>query len=767
MIKQTKEERQQILAIYQEIVNSCKKCRSDNYKKLIHKAFNFLNETHKNDRRITGVPAIFHPVEVAKIVASELGLGPNSVISALLHDILIETEYTKEDIKNLFGEKIAVIVEGISKLTEAVRNDQNMQIPELDMVNDTILLEDTSSHAENFRKLLLTLCDDSRIFLIKLADRIANMRHADSVDSTTRMKLCRQTMLLYAPLAHRLGLYKIKSELENLCLKIRHPEIYLDLQQKIKYNEQKRIEILKIFIKPIEDALRERDVSFHIDSRPKSIYSTWNKMQRKGVSFKEVYDLLAIRIIFQPFDSYREKEECWEIYSVITAIYIPKFERIRDWVSAPKSNGYEALHVTVQDKSGHWIEVQIRSKRMNDIAENGIAAHWKYKGVTGRENQFDEIMKKVRDRLEDPFLDQLDLLDDLRLTFLSNDILIYTPKGHLRKLPKNATVLDFAFEIHSELGYHCIGAKVNHETVPIHHTLKSGDHVRILTLKNQKPKPEWLEMVKTKKAKTALKNAFKLQRKEFIVKGKDILEQKLNKIGRKPNSNIFRKLYKAKEINNKDDLYFKIGAGIISEAELENILKKRSQNKFIKYWKLQFAKLNNGTKKKIIDDEAEKLTAKSVLVAKDHIPSNHKKSIFKMAECCMPAPGDDVEGVRFQDKIVIHKKNCPKLADIKKIDTDSVVAVEWKQEKVQASLACLKLSGTDRNGVIHNITGVIMRDLNVKLRAINIENHDDIFNGKIDLYIENKDNFHHLITKLKSLEGVKNVRPVEVSNKNS
>ena len=543
---------------FEWLLHNCSRCNTPGDRELIEKAFKLAFDAHKGMRRKSGEPYIFHPIEVAKIVNQEIGLGPKSVASALLHDVVEDTDYTIEDIENLFGDKIASIIDGLTKISGVFDNKSSLQ-------------------AENFRKMLLTLSDDVRVILIKLADRLHNMRTLESLPENKRIKISGETIYLYAPLAHRLGLYAIKTELEDLSLKHRYPKIYSDLLQNVSENEQKRQHFINKFALPIIEKLNGSGIEFDISGRPKSIYSIWNKMQTKNIHFEEVYDLLAIRIVFEPLPSIPEKTQCWNIYSLITDIYMPKPDRIRDWVSTPKANGYEALHATVMGPNGKWVEVQIRTKRMDEIAEKGYAAHWKYKQTDTHENELDKWIRRIREMLENQDSNALEFLDDFKLNLFASEILVFTPKGQIISLPKDATALDFAYEIHSQIGNKAIGAKVNHKLVPLNNHLASGDQVEIITSDKQKTQREWLNYVITAKAKTSIKNALKAETKNRIEKGKQTLEEKLKELDLRPSSRIFKKLLPAYEVVSKDELYSKIGSGIITLPDLKKILKKNSE----------------------------------------------------------------------------------------------------------------------------------------------------------------------------------------------
>lgn len=703
---------------------------------LITKAFNLANDAHKNIRRKSGEPYILHPIEVARIASNEIGLGTKSIISALLHDVVEDTHITVEDIELQFGEKIANIVDGLTKLSGVFGSKANLQ-------------------AENFRKVIMTMSDDLRVVLIKLADRLHNMRTLDSMTPNKQLKVASETIFIYAPLAHRLGLYAIKTELEDLCLKYQHPHDYKLILGAIKESEKKRITYINRFALPITNKLNEAGIEYEISGRPKSIYSIYNKMKNKNVPFEEIFDLFAIRIIFKPFENIPEKSQCWNIYSIITDIYIPKADRIRDWVSQPKANGYEALHVTVMGPGGKWVEVQIRTQRMNEIAERGYAAHWKYKGLKQNEGELDKWIKQIREMLEDPQKDAYEFLDDFKLSLFSNEITVFSPKGQIITLPANSTALDFAFYIHSEVGLHAIGAKVNHKLVPLNHQLTGGDQIEIITSEKQQPLLEWSKFVTTVKAKSKLKTAFRDKRKLIANEGKIHIERLLSEIGLQPNSTIFRKLYSHYNTRNKDELYFKIGEEKIDKSEFKKILQKRSQNKWIKFWSI----VQPTKKDAIATDAAKKFDKKNTLVVDDNTKN------YKIAKCCNPIPGDDVIGHKMaKDELVIHNASCPNAIRLISSESQNVVKVEWTTHKILAFLGRIKLRGIDKVGIVNKVTYIISKELDVNMRSLNFESHDGIFEGTIDVYVHNVNDLNNLIANISKIKGVTQVKRDEMQN---
>jgi len=555
---------------YESLINNLYRCNKPGDRELIEKAFKVANEAHWNMRRKSGEPYIIHPIKVAKIVNQEIGLGAKSIATALLHDVVEDTEYNLDDVKRDFGDKIASLVDGLTKISNTYSTD----IP-------------PSLQAENFRKMLLTISDDLRVLLIKIADRLHNMRTLDSLPENKKIKVAGETIYLYAPLAARLGLYAIKTELEDLSFKFRHPKIYEEIQAKLRHNEKKYHALINKFSMPIIEKLNEAGYKFEITGRPKSIYSIWKKMQSKNIPFEEIYDILAVRIVFEPLPGISEKTQCWNIYSLITDIYLPKPDRLRDWLSRPKPNGYEALHVTVMGPEGKWVEVQIRSTRMDEIAERGYAAHWKYKGEDSQESEFDKWIKRIRVLLENPLEDPAEFLDDFKMNLFSSEIMVFTPKGFLISLPKGSTALDFAYEIHTEIGNKAIGAKINYKLMPLNTVLNSGDQVEIITSDKASPEKEWLNFVHTPKAKAAIKNALKAESKNRIQKGMTILEEKLNEIGLSPTSETLKKIMIHYDVTNKEELYSKIGLGIITLDNLKKIVRKNPAKNIIKYWDLK------------------------------------------------------------------------------------------------------------------------------------------------------------------------------------
>ncbi|MCG8580487.1 MAG: RelA/SpoT family protein [Bacteroidales bacterium] len=725
------EEDKMIREQFSKLMEACPRCQTPENTKLVTKAFELAHEAHRGMRRKSGEPYILHPIEVARIAAEEIGLGTKGVVAAILHDVVEDTDYTVEDLQNIFGEKIASIVAGLTKL-------------------EGVFDQSTSIQAENFRKLLLTMVEDVRVILIKLADRLHNMRTLKSMPEHKRLKIAGETLYFYAPLAHRLGLYAIKSELEDLSLKYELPQVFNNLSQKVKDSEEQHVEFINHFKEPIEKRLLAEGYEFDVVGRHKSVYSIWSKMQKKDLPFEEVYDVLAIRVVFTPKSHLPEKTQCWAIYSMITDIYKPKPDRLRDWVSTPKANGYEALHSTVMGPDGKWVEIQIRTKRMDEIAERGFAAHWKYKGQKEKESELDKWLEMIKELLDNPDADSLEFLDDFKLNLFASEIMIFTPKGEVRVLPKGSTALDFAFDIHTDIGYKCIGAKVNFKLVPLSHQLKSGDQVEIITSEKQQPKYDWLNFVTTAKAKTRIKNAFKEERKTIVVKGEQILENELHKKKLTINSRILKKILDFHKISKRDELYFKIGKGTLKLDNLHKILSTKSSNKWIRYWKLNFG-MSAGKQDSAKSETTQK---KKQLVLSD----NDEQDQFTISECCNPIPGDDI--LAFQDdndKIILHSRKCPIALKLMSSQGNRILSAQWESHKILSYLALINLSGIDQMGIVSKITKVISEDQNVNMRSINIESHDGIFEGNIYLYIHNTEDLNNLILNIMKIKGVHNV----------
>ena len=720
-------EQEQIKEAFEDLLKSLRKETSKENRQKIKEAFEFANEAHKGVKRRSGEPYILHPLAVAKIAVKEIGLGTTSVISALLHDVVEDTDYTVEDIANLFGPKVASIVDGLTKISGVMGSD-------------------TSRQAESFRKMILTLADDVRVILIKIADRLHNMRTLASMPEHKQVKIASETLYIYAPLAHRMGLHAIKTELEDLSMKYEHPEEYEVIDKKIEAYEKQFSALFEEFIKPIRKSLSENHYEYTITARTKSVYSVWLKMQRRNISFDEIYDLLAVRIVFKPKADQPEKWQCWNIYSLITDIYSPKPERIRDWVSVPKANGYEALHLTVMGPEGQWFEVQIRSERMDEIAEKGLAAHWKYKNE-GESSELDKWLAGIKEILDQPDASALEFLDEFKLNLFAKEIRVFTPKGYMRTLPKGATALDFAYDIHTEIGNTCIGAKVNHKLVPMSHKLTSGDQVEILTSDKQKPQREWLDFVVTAKARTHINATFKKYRKEQIRTGITIFEAVVKKLDLPPTSEPLKKVLTDYNLTNKDDLYVELAKNIITEGDLEKVLKKKAENKFIKYWKLQF--LWNGK-----DGEEKKKNDNDVQL--------DVNSDFVIAPCCNPIPGDDVVGMNIAGtKVTVHKLFCPEAIRLMASFGDKIVPIKWVSHKLMSFLTVIKMTGIDKPGIVSDITALIAKEGKVNMRMIHFDTRDGIFEGFIHLYVHNTADLNNIVSRISQIQGVESVMRVE------
>lgn len=728
------DEQEMIETAFDDLIKSLRKGTTEESVKMIRRAFEFAREAHQGVRRKSGEPYILHPLAVAKIAVKEIGLGTKSAVAALLHDVVEDTDYTVEDIANLFGPKIASLVDGLTKISEVMGSN-------------------TTKQAESFRKMILTLADDVRVILIKIADRLHNMRTLDSMPEHKQVKIASETLYIYAPLAHRMGLHAIKTELEDLSLKYENPVEYQELEKRIHDYRDEHTGLYQQFIAPIRERLTESGYRYDITARTKSVYSVWSKMQRRHISFEEIYDLLAVRIVFDPKDNQPEKWQCWNIYSLITDMYSPKPERIRDWVSVPKANGYEALHLTVMGPGGKWIEVQIRSRRMDEIAEKGLAAHWKYKGDNAEaSNEVDKWLAGIKEMLEQPGTDALEFLDEFKLNLFAKEIRVFTPKGEMRTLPKGASVLDFAYDIHTEIGNSCIGGKVNHKLVPMSHRLQSGDQVEVLTSDKQKLQSDWLDFIVTAKARNNILMVFRREKKEQIRIGTTMFEKLLEDMKLPFGAENLNKALLHLKLQHKDDLYVSLAKGHLDIEEVRKALKKKSENKFVKYWKLQFFKSDKD--KSVPDKEEEK--GKVINDITDDA------SDFIIAPCCNPIPGDDVVGMKIDgDKITVHKRKCPEAIRLMSSYGDKIVPVKWVSHKIMSFLAVIKLNGIDSIGIVSDITMIISKESNVNMRTVHFETKDGIFEGMIHLYVHNTADLNNLMMKIASLKGVENVSRVE------
>ncbi len=737
-----------IKAKWDDLLYSCTKiCRSDEDWNLIKRAFFLAKEAHGGVRRRSGEPYLLHPIAVAKIVVDEIGLGVKSVVVALLHDVVEDTEYTVEDMERIFGAKIASMVDGLTKMSG-------------------VFNADISEQAEYFRKVLLTLSDDVRVILIKIADRLHNMRTLGAMSPNKQIKITGETIYLFAPLAYRLGLYSIKSELEDLCMKYRFPQQYAEITRKLNETESSRQEYINRFNAPIIEALERDHINYEISGRVKSVYSIWNKMQRKQIPFEEIYDLFAIRIVFKPLPFPSEKTQCWQIYSSITDLYTPKPDRLRDWISMPKDNGYEALHSTVMGPDGVWVEVQIRTQRMEDIAERGFAAHWKYKKATisQNEDEFDKWLKKIRTALNSPTENAIDFLDNFKLSLYTSEIVVFTPKGEARKLPYGATALDFAYDIHSKIGNSAIGAKINHKIEPITTQLNSGDQIEIITADNARPKPEWLDVATTAKAKQSIKSFLKREQQNNIERGMKMLEEKMQALNIGLSGRVLRKIIPAYECSNKDEFYSKIGAGIIRLDDLERALKSNAKSKLLKFWTLFLSDDKDSDDEQAVARKDAKEGAKEG--GKTVVDPSLQKAVdapeFVIAECCKPIPGDPVVGYRdpLTGKIVVHKSTCDELNRLAAQFGKNIVKeeIKWSQHKAISYLSTVALRGIDRMGMLLELSQVVTGDFNINIRGINLQSHDGIFEGTLSLYVRDAESLNALLDKLRKIKGIERVK---------
>ena len=727
---------------FHELLNDYLNTKHRKKVEIITKAFNFANQAHKGIKRRSGEPYIMHPIAVASIVCNEIGLGSTSICAALLHDVVEDTDYTVEDIENIFGPKIAQIVDGLTKISGGIFGDR------------------ASAQAENFKKLLLTMSNDIRVILIKIADHLHNMRTLGSMLPNKQYKIAGETLYIYAPLANRLGLYKIKTELENLSFKYEHPEEYAEIEEKLNATAAERDKVFNDFTAPIRTQLDKMGLKYRILARVKSIYSIWNKMQTKHVPFEEIYDLLAVRIIFEPRNEEEELNDCFDIYVSISKIYKPHPDRLRDWVSHPKANGYQALHVTLMGNNGQWIEVQIRSERMNDVAEQGFAAHWKYKegGGSEDEGELEKWLRTIKEILDDPQPDAIDFLDTIKLNLFASEIFVFTPKGELKTMPQNSTALDFAFSLHTDIGSHCIGAKVNHKLVPLSHKLQSGDQVEILTSKSQRVQPQWEVFATTARARAKIAAILRKERKANQKIGEEILSEFLKKEEVRPEEAVIEKLRKLHNAKNEEELLAAIGskAIVLGEAD-KNELKEKQTSNWKKYLTFSFGNSKEKQEEKE-PQEKEKINPKEVLKLTEE--SLQKKYI--MAECCHPIPGDDVLGyVDENDRIIIHKRQCPVAAKLKSSYGNRILATEWDTHKELSFLVYIYIKGIDNMGLLNEVTQVISRQLNVNIRKLTIETEDGIFEGKIQLWVHDVDDVKTICNNLKKIQNIKQVSRVE------
>jgi GTP pyrophosphokinase len=727
MVIDTEQEKKEIISRYRRLLRKAKPILKDEDAKLIKKAFTLSLDAHKDMRRKSGEPFIFHPLAVAEICVEEIGLGTTSIIAALMHDVVEDTDIELIDIERMFGKKIAKIIDGLTKIRGVFEYG-------------------TSQQAENFRKMLFTLSEDVRVILIKLADRLHNMRTLDSMPRQKQLKVANETIYLYAPLAHRLGLNAIKTELEDLYLRFTDRPIYQSIAEQIDATRFARNKFIKQFVVPIKEELDKLTIEYDIKGRPKSIHSIWNKMRKQNIPFEEVYDLFAIRIILDTTMEH-EKALCWQVYSIVTDYYTPNPDRLRDWISTPKANGYESLHTTVMAKNGQWVEVQIRSKRMDEIAEKGYAAHWKYKDTnTTAESNLEKWLARVRDLLEQNNHSALDFVDDFRGNLFSDEVFVFTPKGELKTLPYGATALDFAFEIHTQVGSKCIGAKVNNKLVPINYVLKNGDQIEILTSAKQRPHEDWLRFVVSSKAKSRIKDELKEDKRKSAEEGKEILLRKLRQLKEEPTQQFMEQLREHFKVPANFELYYRVGRGFITAADLKKFIENKPSSPIKSRPNLQV------TDAKTVEQEITKKGRYDdiLLVGEDMDVVD-----YKLAKCCTPIPGDDVFGfVTVSEGIKIHRTNCPNAPELLSHHGNRVVKAKWTSQHEVAFLTGLKIRGTDRVGLINDVSKIISEELKVNMSSMSIHTDSGIFEGEIMLYVNDTRHLEQLIEKLRSVEGV-------------
>jgi GTP pyrophosphokinase len=727
------QENKEIVRRYRALLRALKPKLKTGDKQLVRTAFEMSVDAHKTMRRKSGEPYIFHPLAVAMICVEEIGLGVRSTICALMHDTVEDTDITLEDIQREFGNEMAKIIDGLTKIATVVDNN-------------------TTQQAENFRKILLTLTDDPRVILIKLADRLHNMRTLDCMKREKQLKIASETIYVYAPLAHRMGLYNIKTEMEDLAMKYMEPDHYREVAQKLAETKRERSRYINEFIKPVKEKLDKIGFVYEIYGRPKSIHSIWNKMKKKNVAFEEVYDLFAIRVIIDaPQET--EKESCWKVYSIIADMYNPSPERLRDWLSNPKSNGYEALHTTVMGPQGKWVEVQIRSKRMNEIAEKGLAAHWKYKEGGDAEDRFDKWFTQIKEALGGEDISSIDFLQDFKTSFLAEEIYVYTPKGDVKMLPVNSTALDFAFAIHSAIGYKCIGAKVNHKLVPISQVLRSGDQIEIITSNKQKPNEDWLNFVVTAKSKNAIKDVVKDEKRKVAEDGKHFAEKKINAIGASLTPYNIEVLVDFYKVPSPLDLFYRIALKEIDLKELSE-------------FEVRADKLEP---KRVKQEEVSMMGAPKNEPKKDTelviFGERSDRIVYTLANCCKPIPGDDVFGFVSSGKgLIIHRTTCPNATKLLSSFGHRVVKTKWAKNKEISFLTGLNITGLDDVGVIHKITNLISGELKINISAITVEAKEGIFQGNIRLYVHDKEELDELIGELKQLPGIQSVDRYDVES---
>lgn len=747
--KESKDEQEEktIQDAFQHLLDTYLASRHRKKVDIITKAFNFARQAHKGVRRLSGEPYIMHPIAVAQIACEEMGLGSTSICSALLHDVVEDTDYTVEDIENIFGPKIAQIVDGLTKISGGIFGDR------------------ASAQAENFKKLLLTMSDDIRVILIKICDRLHNMRTLQSQPANKQYKIAGETLYIYAPLANRLGLNKIKTELENLSFRFEHPEEYANITNKLSFTKEQRDRLFELFTAPIKETLDAMGIDYELKARVKSPYSIWNKMQTKHVTFDEIYDILAVRIIFTPKVRADEIDECFKIYVAISRIYKSHPDRLRDWLSHPKANGYQALHVTLMSKQGRWIEVQIRSDRMNEVAEQGFAAHWKYKDkgeYTEDENELNEWLRTIKEILDDPQPDAMDFLDAIKLNLFASEIFVFTPKGEIKTMPAGCTALDFAFQIHTLLGSHCIGAKVNHKLVPLSHKLQSGDQVEILTSKSQHVQPSWLNFATTAKAKAKIQAILRRNNREIQKQGEAFLNAWLERNDMEMTTSVLDKLCEFHNLKKHESLFLCIGnkSVILTEKDLDELNKKKKSSSPSNW--LKYVPFIGHDKKDEQDKKAEPFTVDNTLNRKKAIVINDGNiDTYLFPSCCHPIPGGDILGyIDNQNHVEIHKRNCPVASKLKSSFGNRLLDAKWDMRNIRLFNATIEIRGIDRQGMLHDVVDVISDEMNVNMHNLSLTSKEDIFMGKIEVLVHNRQEVKNIINSLKKVKGLQEIQQI-------
>lgn len=735
----TPAEEKMIEDAFQDLLQDYANSRHTQKVELVTRAFHFANKAHHGVRRLSGEPYMLHPLAVAKIVVKEIGLGSTSICAALMHDVVEDTDYTTEDIRNLFGDKIAQIVDGLTKISGGVFGQQ------------------ASEQAENFRKLLLTMSDDIRVVLIKIADRLHNMRTLGAQPKEKQYKIAGETQYIYAPLAHRLGLFPIKIELENLSFQYEHPETYAEIERKLAEDKETRMEDFETFAQPIRDKLTQMGYKFSLTARIKSVYSIWKKMSTKNVPFEDVYDILAVRIVFEPNNQMSEKDQCWMIYSAITEFYRPHPERIRDWISTPKANGYEALHVTVMGQNGEWVEVQIRTERMHELAERGLAAHWKYKTGENGEGELDKWLRNIKEILEHPEQNAMDFLGTFKLNLFAQEVFVFTPSGEIKTLPQGATALDFAFYLHSELGEHCIGAKVNHNLVPLSYVLQGGDQVEILTSSGQYPQPDWLSFTTTAKAQAGLREYFRKEERAYIRSGEKRFNDALSMAGATElHDTALQRLLNAHNLTQPQQLYLQIGQGAIRLDNLQQVIFPKKS-----IWKKLNPFSNNGNDtEQVKPNTAPQKKPKAIVLTDENIGTE-----YHLAGCCHPIPGDEVLGYMDHDgDIYIHKVSCEEADILKTAQGKRIIAASWNTHHIQSFLERMEIAGIDKIGAFAHVLNVITSEFHINIHRINIESNDGVFEGTLDIFVYDRLEMERLMKTIRQIPEIETAKRIEYTN---